>query len=204
MPFQRRCTCGHEVELDVASIGKPFTCPDCKGKYVAVWGIDPKTKKACTITLGSRPAAPRGFELPFGMFELPCPCGQSLFARPKEAGKRVQCPVCDTWLKLEHDRDPQTLGTRVRVVKSRLNALPSMPAEPPPPPEPTVQFILCNCGESYPMTSSTGNEARCPSCGTSIRLETTANAEGTCIVIDPSSAPEKRGIDEDLSLDDFQ
>ena len=209
---QVRCICGKEAAMDVGSFGRSVVCGACRGRYVAVWGIDPKSKKASPIVFDATPGTPRGFRIPAGMFELPCPCGQRLYARPRQTGKRVQCPVCAIWLKLEHSKDPQTLQTRIRVVKSRLNQLPAAPPSPPSPPSPpplpaedNVQFILCSCGESLRVD---GTEARCPACGTRMRLETKHGVESSYVVVDPQQADraqpsEKRGIDEDLSLDDF-
>jgi hypothetical protein len=210
MGLQVRCSCGKQAAIQVGSIGRPFTCGACRGRAVVVWGIDPRSKKAAPIALEASPGTPRGFKIPLGMSELPCPCGARLFARPRQTGKRVQCPVCATWLKLEHSRDPQTLETRIRVVKSRLNQL---PAVPPPPARPkagaNVEFILCSCGESIRVeATSAGNQAKCPACGALIRLEMTQNSETSCFVVDPgvpgpSQFAEKRGIDEELSLEDF-
>lgn len=206
MGFRVRCICGKESAMEAGSIGRPFACSGCNARIAAVWGIDPKSKKAVLTTFEGITSKP-GYKVPAGMFELPCPCGQRLFARPRETGKRVQCPVCSTWLKLEHSKDPQTLETRIRVVKSRLNQLPSVPTPPPPPAE--VQSILCTCGESLRIESTaTGNQAQCSVCGTQIRLEMNEDSVSSCIVIDPRAAQkanpkEKRGIDEDLSLEDF-
>jgi hypothetical protein len=201
--FRMRCLCGKEAAMDARSIGRPATCGGCHARYVVVWGIDPKTKSAALITFDAAPGSPRGFKIPAGMFELPCPCGQSLFARPRQAGKRVQCPVCATWLKLEHGKDPQTLETRIRVVKSRLNQLPALP--PPPPPAPIT--ILCSCGETIRVElTDSGSEARCGACGRHIRLEMHEGAVSSCTVVDaPAAAPSapRQGIDEELSLDDF-
>ena len=206
MVLRVRCVCGKEAPRSVDLFGRPFLCRICRARCVVVWGIDPKSQKAIPLTLEA-PASPEGgFKVPAGMFELPCPCGQRLYARPKQAGKRVQCPVCGHWLKLERTKDPQTLETRIRVVKSRLNQLPAMPPPKPSPAEANRQDILCSCGESFPAS---GNQARCPACGTRLRLEVKDDTETACIVIDPKLADkallaEKRGIDEDLSLDDFQ
>ena len=198
--FSVRCACGNVGPINVRSFGRPFTCAACRARVVPVWGIDPKSKTAVAVTFE---ASGSSFKLPAGMYELGCPCGQLLYARPRQAGKRVQCPVCDTWMKLEHSKDPQTLETRIRVLKSRLNQLPAMP--PPPPP----QFILCSCGESIHVESSSSEtEVRCAACGTRIRLEMNQDSVSSVIVVDPGSADqapagEKRGIDEALSLDDF-
>jgi len=198
--FQVRCACGNAGPIDVRSFGRPFTCGGCRARIVPIWGIDPKSKKAAAITVEASGA---GFKIPAGMYELGCPCGVRLYARPRQAGKRVQCPVCDNWMKLEHSKDPQTLETRIRVVKSRLNQLPAMP--PPPPP----QFILCSCGESIHVESSSSEtEVRCAACGTRIRVEMNQDSVSSVIVVAPGTADqppagEKRGIDEALSLDDF-
>lgn len=205
MVLRVRCVCGKEAPRAVGSFGRPFLCGVCRARCVVVWGIDPKSQKATPITLETTASSAGGFKAPAGMFELPCPCGQRLYARPKQAGKRVQCPVCGHWLKLERSKDPQTLETRIRVVKSRLNQLPAMPPTPPQA-EANRQDILCSCGESFPAS---GDQARCPACGTRLRLEVKEDSETTCIVIDPELADkallaEKRGIDEDLSLDDFR
>jgi hypothetical protein len=200
--FQVRCTCGNAGPIDLRSFGRPFTCGGCRARIVPVWGIDPKSKKAVAVTFEASSGG--SFKLPAGMFELGCPCGQRLYARPRQAGKRVQCPACDTWMKLEHSKDPQTLETRIRVLKSRLNQLPAMP--PPPP----AQFILCSCGESIHVeASSSQTEVRCAACGTRIRLEMNQDSVSSVIVVDPGSADptpagEQRGIDEALSLDDFR
>src|SRR5947207_11291663 len=132
-----RCTCGSESKVSFASFGNSLPCSACRSNYVPVWGIDPRSKEAVPIAFQHAPSAPRGFQIPPGVYELPCPCGQSLFARPQHVGKRVQCPVCATWMKLEQSRDPQTMQTRIRVIKSRLNQLPAVPpAEAPPPAAP--------------------------------------------------------------------
>ncbi len=201
--FQVRCACGNEGPINVRSFGRPFTCGGCRARIVPVWGIAPKSKKAVAITLQ---ASGDSFKLPAGMYELACPCGQRLYAYPRQAGKRVQCPVCDIWMKLEHSKDPQTLETRIRVVKSRLNQLPEMP---PPSATPAPQFILCSCGESLRVeTSAAETEVRCQACSTRIRLEMNQDSVSSVIVVDPGAAgpepaTEKRGIDEALSLDDF-
>jgi len=200
--LRARCTCGHEAAVDIGSFGRPLTCRSCRQRSVVVWGIDPKSKKATPITFKSSSKSPNGFELPAGVFELPCLCGQRLYARPRETGKRVQCPVCSTWLKLEHSKDPQSLQTRIRVVKSRLNQLPDMPPAPPVPPKSLANVLLCSCGEAIHVEAN-ATEARCPSCSAHIRLDSESSS---CIVVDPaesSPSPEKRGIDEQLSLDDF-
>lgn len=203
--FRMRCLCGKEVALEARAIGRPTTCGACRARFAVVWGIDPKTKSAALITFEAVPTTPRGFKIPAGMFELPCPCGQSLFARPRQAGKRVQCAVCSTWLKLEHSKDAQTLETRIRVVKSRLNQLPALP---PPPPAAAIT-ILCSCGETLHVESTeSGSQARCGACGRHIRLEMQDGSVSSCIVDDPQGPapappPERRGIDEELSLDDF-
>jgi hypothetical protein len=200
--FRARCACGKEAAIAVASIGRPVTCSRCQRRSVIVWGIDPKSKAATPISFEGVPSAPRGFKIPAGMFELPCPCGQRLYARPRQAGKRVQCPVCATWLKLEHGKDPQTLETRIRVVKSRLNQLPAMPPPKKPDPAANVQFILCSCGESLRVeTRASGSETECPSCGMQMRLEMVSGSIHSCIVVNPGA--QKKGIDETLSLDDF-
>jgi hypothetical protein len=198
-----RCTCGSESKVNFVSFGHPLPCGACGSSYVPVWGIDPRTKQAVPIAFQHAANVPRGFKIPVGVFELPCPCGQSLFARPQHAGKRVQCPVCDTWMKLEQSRDPQTLQTRIRVVKSRLNQLPAVPPAAAPPPEApsNIQLVLCSCGESLRIDPQhSGNSLRCPACGTQMRLELRKGLQDSCFVVDPA---EKRGIDEELSLDDF-
>ena len=208
MSFQFRCVCGAETALNVRSVGRPFTCAGCRTRSVVVWGIDPKSKKAALTTFEPAPDTPRGFKIPMGVFELPCTCGQSLFTRPRSAGRRVQCPVCSTWLKLEHSRDAQTLETRIRVVKSRLNQLPALPPAPPPPP-PSMQTILCSCGETlHVVATGSGSQAQCPACRRQIRLEMNQDWVSSVIVVDPHAAAqtqpsEKRGIDEELSLEDF-
>jgi hypothetical protein len=204
--FQVRCACGNTGPIDVRSFGRPFTCRGCRARTVPVWGIDPKTKKATAMTFE---ASGSGFKVPAGMYELPCPCGQRLYARPRQAGKRVECPVCATWLKLEHSKDPQTLETRIRVIKSRLNQLPAVPPPTARPAAADVQFILCSCGESiHVQPSSSETEARCTACGTRIRLEMNQDSVSSVIVVDPGAAAQappdqKQGIDEALSLDDF-
>jgi hypothetical protein len=209
MGFRVSCLCGKEAAMDIRSFGRPVTCRACGARYVVVWGIDPNTKKATPTTFETSQTSPRGFKIPPGMFELGCPCGQRLFARPRQTGRRVQCPVCATWLKLEHSKDPQTLETRIRVVKSRLNQLPPAPPPTKPPAEVNGQFILCSCGDSLRVEpTGSGNQAHCPACGTTIRLEMNQDSVSTCIVVDPrvpekGHPDEKRGIDEDLSLEDF-
>lgn len=209
MGFRVRCICGNESAIDSGSFGRSFTCGVCRARRVVVWGIDPKTKKATPITFETSQGSPRGFNIPPGIFELACLCGQQLFARPRQTGKRVQCPVCATWLKLEHSKDPQTLETRIRVVKSRLNQLPPAPSPRESNTEVNGQLILCVCGESLRIEpSDPGNLGHCAACGTTIRLEMNQGSVSTCIVVDPRVAEkgnpgEKRGIDEDLSLEDF-
>jgi hypothetical protein len=205
MALRLRCLCGKEAAISVRSIGKPTSCAGCRARFVVVWGIDPKTKSAVPITFDPSPSAPRGFNLPAGMFELGCPCGQKIYTRPRQTGKRLQCPVCSTWLKLEHDKDPQTLETRVRVMKSRLNQLP-----PLPPPPPAVVSMRCPCGESLQVeTTENGGHAHCVACGRQLRLEMNEDSVSSIIVVaqrsaDPAPPAEKRGFDEDLSLDDFR
>jgi len=209
MVVRVRCTCSKEAVIDGRLMGRPYLCGACRVRSVPVWGIDPKTKSATPIILEESPNSKRGIKLPMGMFELPCPCGQFLYARPRQAGKRVQCPVCDTWLKLEHSKDAQTLETRIRVIKSRLNQLPAVPPAPKPDPA-AVQTILCSCGETLQVqTTGSGSQARCHACGRHIRLEMTEGSVSSCIVVNRDTAdspppPEKRGIDEELSLDDFR
>jgi hypothetical protein len=117
--------------------------------------------------------------------------------------------VCGTWLKLERHKDPQTLETRIRAVESRINRLPSAP-QAKVDPDPALQDILCTCGESLRMaTEHSGEQIRCPACGAQMRLEKERDSETTIIailpaVIDKAEPGQKRGIDEELSLDDFR
>ncbi|HVE40293.1 MAG TPA: hypothetical protein VNM14_10425 [Planctomycetota bacterium] len=205
--IQVRCTCGSESKVAFSSFGHPVPCSACRSTYVPVWGIDPRTKQAVPIPFQHATNVPRGFWIPTGVYELPCPCGQNLYARPQHVGKRVQCPVCATWMKLEQSKDPQTLQTRIRVVKSRLNQLPAVPpssAAPQAAPDAaaTVQLILCSCGESLRIDPTvSGNQAQCPACGARMRLELKQGMQGSGFVVNPGS--NERGIDEELSLDDF-
>jgi hypothetical protein len=207
MVYQVRCVCRSELSVDRRSFGRPVRCSACGGTFAIVWGIDPKSKKAAPILLEASSSSPRGFILPLGMSDLACPCGVHLFARPREAGKRVECPVCALWLKLERDRDPQTLETRIRVVKSRLNQLPSVPSPTKPQDEPEAQEILCSCGNSFRVEAGAdGNPTQCTACGTQMRIEIIPNSEDSRVVVSPAAPKpiEKRGVDEALSLDDFQ
>jgi hypothetical protein len=183
MVFQTRCICGNAASMDVRSIGRPMTCAACRGRYVVVWGIDPKSKSAVTITFEADPSAPRGFRPPGRHVRAALPVRTAHLRAAPAGGKRVQCPVCSYWLKLEHSKDPQTLETRIRVVKSRLNQLPSLP---PPPAE--LPPMLCPCGELLRVESTeTGGRAQCPSCGKHFQLEMDQDSVTSCIVVDPQA-----------------
>jgi len=207
MDFQVRCVCREELSVDRRSFDRPFRCSACRASVVVVWGIDPKSKKAAPILLEASPESPRGFTLPLGMFDLGCPCGVHLFARSREVGKRVQCPDCGTWLKLERTKDAQTLETRIRVVKSRLNQLPSVPPPTEPQADQAAQEILCSCGNTFRVEPGAGGSpTQCPNCGTQMRIEIIPDSEDSRVVVSPAAPKpiEKRGVDEALSLDDFQ
>jgi predicted RNA-binding Zn-ribbon protein involved in translation (DUF1610 family) len=202
MIFQVRCVCRKELSVDRSSVGRPLRCGACSGSFATVWGIDPQSKKAAPILLETDPSSPRGFKVPLGMFDLGCPCGVHLFARAREAGKRVECPACGFHLKLERSKDPQTLETRIRVVKSRLNQLPSVPSATKPEVEREPQEILCSCGNSFRVEpGAAGNQTQCPACGTQMRIEIIPDSEDSRIVVSPAVAEtpkpiEKRGVDE--------
>ena len=208
--FQVRCACGAESAVDVGAFGRPLRCKACSGTYKIVWSLDPKSKKKIPLAVGDSGKTQRVYEISAGAQEVVCRCSQHFLAWPKQVGKRVQCPVCATWLKLERYKDPQTQQTRLRTVESRINRLPEAPAPAKKSPEPDVQDILCTCGESLRMGAEhLGKQVQCPACGTLMRLEKKRDPETSVIAIHPrivgkAEPPKKRGIDEDLSLDDFR
>ena len=197
--FKVRCACGAETSIEVGSFGRPIPCRTCSGSFKVVWGIDSRTKKKVPVTVGDTKTSKRVFKIPPGMQELVCPCGQHLLARPDQVGKRVQCPVCGTWLKLERYKDPQTLETRIRTVESRINRLPLVPDD-------GVQDILCTCGETLRVAPEhLGKQAQCPACGAVMRLEGKRDPETSVTTVAPRIVGQAgaRGLDEKLSLDDF-
>jgi len=205
--FKVRCTCGSETAIEVSSFGRPLRCKACSGSYKVVWALDPKTKKKVPVTVQGADTTRRVFKIPPGSQELVCSCGQHLLARPDQVGKRVQCPVCGNWLKLERYKDPQTLQTKIRTVESRINRLLSTPKDPDP--DQKGQDILCTCGESLRVQPEhLGKQAQCPACGTLMRLEKKRDPETSLTVVHPriigqAKPPRKRGLDEELSIDDF-
>jgi DNA-directed RNA polymerase subunit RPC12/RpoP len=208
MLFQVRCACGAESEVDISTFGRPLRCKACSGTFKIVWNQEAGSKKKIPLAVRESGTPPRVFEIPAGAQEVYCHCGQHFLAWPRQVGKRVQCPICGTWLKLERYKDPQTLETRIRTVESRINRLPSAPRAKVTP-EPDHQDILCTCGESIRMGAEhSGDQIQCPACGTLMRLEKKRDSETTIIALYPrivgkGEPSEKRGIDEDLNLDDF-
>ncbi len=206
--FKARCACGAETVIEVGMFGRPLRCRACSGTYKVVWGLDPRTKRKIPVTVRGSDTSRRVFNIPSGSQELVCRCGQHLLARPDQVGKRVQCPVCGNWLKLERYKDPQTMETRLRTIESRINQLPEVsPSQPEP--ERGVQDILCTCGESLRVRPEhLGKQAQCPACGALMRLEGKKDPETSFTVVHPrivgrAELPKKRGLEEDLSLDDF-
>lgn len=208
--FKVRCSCGAETAVEVGTFGRPIRCKRCSGSYKVVWGLDPKTKRKVPVTVHGSDTSKRLFKIPPGSEELICRCGQHLLARHDQVGKRIQCPVCGNWLKLERYKDPQTLQTRLRTVESRINRLPEIPTlASSSSPEKGIQDILCTCGESLRVRPEhLGKQAQCPACGALMRLEGKKDPETSLTVVHPrivgqAEPPKKRGLDEDLSLDDF-
>jgi DNA-directed RNA polymerase subunit N (RpoN/RPB10) len=205
-----RCSCGSEPGVEVGSFGQTLSCGSCHASFVAVWTIDSESKKAVPTACAVSAQSTRGFNPPQGTEEVDCPCGQHLFARPEEAGHRVQCPVCTAWLKLEQSTDPETRQPRLRARKSRLNQLPEAPPQATPAPAPTPQPMLCSCGASVQVESAaSGEPIRCTACGALLGPQIRQESDGAWVPIDPGTldqAPpdEKRGFDEEWSLDDFK
>jgi hypothetical protein len=208
MLFQVRCACGAESTVAISAFGRPLRCRDCRGTFKLFWKQEPGSKKKAPQAVADSGTHPRVFEIPAGAQEVGCLCGQLFLAWPRQVGKRVQCPACGTWLKLERHKDPQTLETRIRTVESRINRLPSAPRAKAIP-EPNHQEILCTCGESLRVgTEQSGEQIQCPACGVLMRLERERDSETSIIaitppIIDPAEPCQKRGIDEELSLDDY-
>jgi hypothetical protein len=208
--FKVRCACGAEAAILVGAFGRPNRCGTCSGTYKVVWGLDPKTRRKVPVTITPSSESRPVFKIPPGAQELVCPCGQHLLAKPHHVGKKVQCPVCAQWMRLERYKDPQTLETRIRRIDSRANrnAEVPVPGKPPPKGEAT-QDILCTCGESLRVRPEhLGKQVQCPACGTLMRLEKKSDPESDRTVLHPrivgqAGPPGKRGVDEDLSLDDF-
>ena len=209
MLFQVRCACGAESAVDISAFGRPLRCKACSGAFKISWSQETGSKKKVPLAVRESGPPPRVFEIPPGAQEVGCRCGQHFLVWPRQVGKRVQCPSCRTWLKLERTKDPQTLETRIRTVESRINRLPSVPRGKETP-EPALQEILCTCGESLRMgPEQSGAEIRCPACGAGMRLERDRDSETSVIaiyppIIDKAEPSEKRGVDEDVSLDDFR
>ena len=206
-----RCTCGAAAVVEVQSFGKPLPCKECHDSFKVVWAIDPKTRKKVPVTLPQTShltdQTPKPFRIPPGTEELICACGQHLLAKPEQAGKKVQCPVCARWMKLERYQDPQTRETRIREVDPRgRQGEPGTPAGPQG--SAPLQDILCTCGEVLRVFQEhLGKQAQCPSCGSLMRLEpvqdphtraTTVHAR----IIGRVSKPQS-GDTEAWSLDDF-
>jgi len=209
MLFQVRCACGAESAVDITAFGRSLRCKACSGAFRIAWSQEPGGKKKVPHAIGESGPPPRVFEIPPGAQEVGCRCGQHFLAWPRQVGKRVQCPSCRKWLKLERTKDPQTLETRIRTVESRINRLPSVP-QAKRTPEPRPQEILCTCGESLRTgPEHSGAEIRCPACGAVMRLELDRDSETSVIaiypeILDKAEPPQKRGLDEDVSLDDFR
>ena len=207
--YKVRCACGAEASIEVGNFGRPIRCKACSGSFKVVWGVDSKTKKKVPVTVGGSDTSKRIFKIPPGAEELVCPCGQHLLAHANQVGKRVQCPVCGRWMKLEKYKDPQTLETRIRSVDSRINRLPLARASTSPPrPDSGTQDILCTCGESLRVAlEHLGRQAQCPACGAVMRLEGKRDPQTSITMVAPriigQAEPQKRGLDEELSLDDF-
>jgi len=207
--YKVRCACGAETAIEVGTFGRPIQCRACSGTYKVVWGLDSRTKRKVPVTVNPSSDSRSVFKIPPGTQELVCPCGQHLLAKPHQVGKKVQCPVCGQWMKLERYKDPQTLETRIRRVDSKARRVPAVQAPAKPDPKEPNQDILCTCGESLRVRPEhLGRQAQCPACGTLMRLEKKRDPETARTTLHPrivgqAEPPRKRGIDEDLSLDDF-
>ena len=211
--YKVRCSCGAETAIQVGTFGRPLRCRTCSGSYKVVWGLDPKTHRKVPVTINPDAGTRAVFKIPPGAQELVCPCGQHLLAKPQQVGKKVQCPVCGQWMKLERYKDPQTLETRIRRIdaKAKGSAPPAPPAAPgkPATKSDTIQDILCTCGESLRVSPEhLGKQAQCPACGTLMRLEKKRDPETSRTVLAPrilrqAEPPGKRGVDEEWSLEDF-
>jgi hypothetical protein len=214
--YKVKCDCGSETAVEVKSFGQPLRCKACSGSYKVIWGLDSKTKKKIPVTVDPSGVSKSHLKIPAGAQELVCPCGQNLLARPRQVGKKVQCPVCRAWMKLEHYKDPQTLETRIRRVDSRPRRDPSSTTSARDTtlsrvdPAKGMQDILCTCGESLRVRPEhLGKQAQCPACGTLMRLEKRRDPETSLTIVNPKIVgqakppPGRRGLDEDLSLDDF-
>jgi hypothetical protein len=207
--YQIRCACGAEGAVETASFDRPLRCRACSGSFKIVWTVDPQTHRKIPRSVSDSGPAPRVFEIPAGAQEVACACGQHFLAWPRQVGKRVQCAVCGKWSKLQLYKDPETLSSRIRIIESRLNRLPSAPPKQGSP-KPDLQSILCTCGESLQVgAGNSGERIQCPACGTLMRLDKDPDTETSIIAIYPQTAENaepspKRGIDEDLSLDDFR
>jgi DNA-directed RNA polymerase subunit RPC12/RpoP len=202
--FKVRCACGAETAIEVGTFGRPIRCKTCSGTYKVVWGLDPRTKRKVPVTLD--PSDSRSvFRIPAGAQELVCPCGQHLLAKAHQVGKKVQCPVCGAWMKLERYKDPQTLETRIRRVDPKARRGDAVKA----PVKGHTQDILCTCGESLRVAPEhLGKQAQCPACGAVMRLDEKRDPQTSVTSVAPrivgqAEPPQKRGLDEELSLDDF-
>ena len=200
--FKVRCACGAPAALTVGTFGRPMRCASCSGSFKVVWGIDSRTKKKVPVTIDISGERRPVFKIPPGAQELVCPCGQHLLAKAHQVGKRVQCPVCRAWMKLERYKDPQTLETRIRRIDAK--ARPSEAAKAPV--KKDVQDILCTCGESLRVAPEhLGKQAQCPACGAVMHLEGRRDPQTSVTTVAPRIVGQAgaRGLDEQLSLDDF-
>jgi hypothetical protein len=210
--YKVRCPCGAIAAIEVHSFGRSIRCKKCSGSYKVVWGLDPKTKRKIPVTVDPQGSTKTVFKLPPGAQELVCPCGQHLVAHPHQVGKKVQCPVCGSWLRLERYKDPQSLETRIRTIESKTKKVAAVRARDTTlrkvNPSAGIQDILCICGESLRVhPEHVGKQAQCHACGTVMRLEEIRDPQTSLTRILPrvvgKPAPSKRGLDEELSLDDF-
>jgi hypothetical protein len=105
--------------VNAGHAGKGVVCPSCRKSLRFEKARDPQTLRTVL-----RPVDPKELDkkskkrLSFPPQPLLCTCGTRLLVTAKHWGKRAQCPACGTLMKLEKEKDPQTLRTSLhpRVV----------------------------------------------------------------------------------------